>query len=92
MSNEKAIEIFNPTTSAVNLSVCSIRRYSNGAPVGMTEEGRLMRATGANVLNSQNANVVANPDATLVGGGPNGGEKISQAAKVASKFTATASS
>jgi len=66
--NEKAIEIFNPTTSAVNLSVCSIRRYSNGAPVGspLMEEGRLMRATGANVLNLHNTHVVANPDATLV--------------------------
>ena len=65
--NEKAIEIFNPTTSAVNLSACSIRRYSSGVPVGspLMEEGRLMRATGADVLNSQNTHMVANPDAAL---------------------------
>ena len=65
--NEKAIEIFNPTTSAVNLSASSIRCYFGGAPVGspLMEEGRLMRATDANVLNSQNTHVVANPDATL---------------------------
>ena len=65
--NEKAVEIYNPTTSAVNLNAYSIRRYSNGAPLGspLVEEERLMRRTGTNVLNRQAAFVVANPDATI---------------------------
>ncbi|WP_345238229.1 T9SS type A sorting domain-containing protein [Hymenobacter saemangeumensis] len=65
--NEKAIEIFNPTTSAVNLNPYSIRRYSNGAPLGspLMEEERLMRRTGANVLNSRAVHVVAHPEVTL---------------------------
>ncbi|OGX84392.1 hypothetical protein BEN47_03255 [Hymenobacter lapidarius] len=66
--NEKVVEIFNPTISAVNLAPYSIRRYSNGIPLGssLMEEERLMRRTGANVLNPQSTHVVANPEATLL--------------------------
>ena len=65
--NEKAIEIYNPTTTAVNLNAYSIRRYSNGAPLGspLVEEERLMRRNGTNVLNRQAAFVIAHPEATL---------------------------
>ena len=31
-ANDKAIEIYNPTSNPINLSSYSIRRYSNGAP------------------------------------------------------------
>ena len=65
--NEKAMEIYNPTTSAVNLNAYSIRRYSNGAPLGSAamEEERLMRRSGSNVLNQRGTFVIANPEATL---------------------------
>ncbi|MBD2716316.1 T9SS type A sorting domain-containing protein [Microvirga sp. STR05] len=62
--NERAVEIFNPTTAAVNLNAYSIRRYSNGSTTPVDEE-RLMRTTGANTLNSAAAFVYANGEATL---------------------------
>lgn len=66
--NEKVLEIFNPTTSTVNLSAYSIRRYSNGAPLGspLMEEERLKRTTGTNQINPQGTHVVAHPEATLL--------------------------
>jgi hypothetical protein len=67
--NEKAVEIYNPTNSIVSLNAYSIRRYSNGAPLGspLMEEERLVRraGTGANTLNPRAAYVIANPEATL---------------------------
>ena len=57
--NERAIEIYNPTTSTVNLNLYSIRRYANGS-VTPTEEERLFRsdanqvAVVVNTLNSCN--------------------------------------
>lgn len=62
--NERALEIFNPTTSAVSLNAYSIRRYSNGSAV-VTEEEKLVRRTGANTLNSGAAFVYANGEATI---------------------------
>lgn len=62
--NERALEIFNPTTSTVNLNAYSIRRYSNGSTV-VTEEEKLVRRTGANTLNSAAAFVYANGEATI---------------------------
>lgn len=64
--NERAIEIFNPTTSAVSLNAYSIRRYSNGNTTGENlYEERLMRTSGANNLARGAVFVVANPEATL---------------------------
>ncbi|SHL03885.1 T9SS type A sorting domain-containing protein [Hymenobacter psychrotolerans] len=62
--NERALEIFNPTTSAVSLNAYSVRRYSNGSATPIDEE-RLMRATGANTLNSAAAFVYVNGESTL---------------------------
>ncbi|MCC2546631.1 T9SS type A sorting domain-containing protein [Hymenobacter sp. BT175] len=63
--NERAIEVFNPTTSTVNLNPYSLRRYSNGSTT-VTEEERLVRKNGApNTLNSAAAFVYANGEATL---------------------------
>ena len=68
--NERAIEIFNPTTSTVNLNLYSIRRYANGS-VTPTEEERLFRsdanqvAVGVNTLNSRTTFVIASGQATL---------------------------
>ncbi|RSK48908.1 T9SS type A sorting domain-containing protein [Hymenobacter rigui] len=62
--NERAVEIFNPTTGAVNLEAYSIRRYSNGA-TAVSEEEKLKRTTGANVLNSADVFVYANGEATI---------------------------
>lgn len=64
--NEKAIEIFNPTTTAVNLNPYSIRRYSNGLTTGANlYEERLMRTSGNNTLARGAVFVIANPEATL---------------------------
>ncbi|MDO7876260.1 T9SS type A sorting domain-containing protein [Hymenobacter sp. ASUV-10] len=62
--NERAIEIFNPTTSTVNLAPYSVRRYSNGSLTPVDEE-RLMRTTGANTMNPSTTFVYANGEATL---------------------------
>ena len=62
--NERAIEIFNPTTSAVSLVPYSVRRYSIGSAV-VTEEERLLRRTGTNNLPSRTTFVLACGDATL---------------------------
>jgi|GEM_PF-2314861 len=68
--SERAIEIFNPTTSAVNLNPYSIRRYANGG-TSVTEEERVLRSdatqapVGANTLASQDAFVIASGEATL---------------------------
>jgi hypothetical protein len=63
--NERALEVFNPTTSTVNLNPYSVRRYSNGS-VSVVDEERLMRTTGANTLTSGSTFVYANGEATLV--------------------------
>jgi Secretion system C-terminal sorting domain len=47
--NERAMEIFNPTMQAVDLSKYSVRRYSNGGTTPFQEE-RLQRTTGPNTL------------------------------------------
>ena len=62
--NERALEIFNPTTSQVNLNPYSVRRYSNGSATPVDEE-RLMRTSGANVLNTRGVFVYANGESTL---------------------------
>ncbi|RSK44321.1 T9SS C-terminal target domain-containing protein [Hymenobacter perfusus] len=62
--SERAIEVFNPTTNAVNLNPYSIRRYSNGATAVFQEEG-LKRTSGANTLNTADAFVYACGEVTL---------------------------
>ncbi|GAA3925578.1 T9SS type A sorting domain-containing protein [Hymenobacter algoricola] len=62
--NERAIEIFNPTVAAVNLNAYSVRRYSNGSATP-SEEEKLQRTSGPNVLNSTAAFVLANSQATI---------------------------
>ena len=65
--NERALEIYNPTTSAVSLEPYSVRRYSNGSTVP-TEEERLIlirNAGAANSLASRTTFVLANGEATL---------------------------
>ncbi|MBJ6110825.1 T9SS type A sorting domain-containing protein [Hymenobacter sp. BT523] len=68
--SERAIEIYNPTTSIVNLNPYSIRRYSNGSTTP-TEEERLFRsdanqvAVGSNTMNPRSTFVVASGEATL---------------------------
>lgn len=62
--NERAIEVFNPTTKGVNLDTYSVRRYSNGSTTP-SEEEKLKRTTGSNVLNSADVFVYANGEATL---------------------------
>ena len=62
--NERALEIYNPTISAVSLAPYSVRRYSNGSATVVDEE-RLMRTVGANTLPSRTTFVYANGEATL---------------------------
>lgn len=68
--SERAIEIYNPTSTAVSLTPYSIRRYSNGS-TSVAEEERLLRsnasqvATGVNSLNSGTTFVIACGEATL---------------------------
>ena len=68
--SERAIEIFNPTTSAVSLNPYSVRRYSNGSTT-VTEEEKLFRsnatqqAVGTNSLPSRTTFVLACGEATL---------------------------
>ena len=68
--SERAIEIFNPTISTVNLNPYSVRRYSNGSTT-VTEEERLFRsnamqqAVGTNTLTRSTAFVLACGEATL---------------------------
>ena len=63
LGTEKAIEIYNPTTSTVSLAAYSLRRYANGS-LYPTEDERLMRTTGVNTLAPGAAFVIAHPDAT----------------------------
>lgn len=62
--NERALEIYNPTTSTVNLNAYSLRRYSNGSPTPVDEE-RLMRSTGTNTLDRERTFVYVNGEASL---------------------------
>lgn len=68
--SERALEVYNPTTSVVNLNPYSVRRYANGS-VSPTEEERLFRsnasqtAVGTNTLNPRAAFVLASGEATL---------------------------
>ncbi|MET4073765.1 T9SS type A sorting domain-containing protein [Hymenobacter sp. UYCo722] len=68
--SERAIEIFNPTTSAVSLNPYSVRRYSNGN-LNFTEEERLLRSNatqqpvGTNSVLSRQTFVLASGEATL---------------------------
>ena len=68
--SERAVEIYNPTTSTVSLNPYSVRRYSNGS-VNVTEEERLLRSNatqqpvGVNTLASRSAFVLACGEATL---------------------------
>ena len=68
--SERAIEIYNPTTTTVSLNPYSVRRYSNGS-TAVTEEERLFRsnstqqAVGTNTLPRDNAFVLACGEATL---------------------------
>ena len=66
--NEKAIQIFNPTTSTVNMNQYSIARYSNGSTT-VSEEEKLVRNKGVaplnNNLTSADVFVYGSVDATL---------------------------
>ncbi|GAA4052056.1 hypothetical protein GCM10022409_43690 [Hymenobacter glaciei] len=68
--SERAIEIYNPTTSTVNLNPYSVRRYSNGNP-NFTEEERLFRSNatqqpvGTNTLPRASTFVLASGESTL---------------------------
>jgi hypothetical protein len=68
--SERAIEIYNPTTSTVNLNPYSVRRYANGS-TSPTEEERLFRsdanqvATGSNNMSPRTTFVLASGEATL---------------------------
>lgn len=70
VGSERAIEIYNPTTSIVSLNPYSVRRYSNGSTT-VTEEEKLLRsnasqqAVGVNSLNPSTTFVVVCGEATL---------------------------
>ena len=69
-ASEKALEVYNPTTTNVSLAPYSVRRYSNGSNTP-TEEEKLVRsnasytAVGPNVINSRSTHVLINSEATL---------------------------
>ncbi|MFC5271916.1 T9SS type A sorting domain-containing protein [Adhaeribacter terreus] len=87
LGNEKAIQIFNPTTSSVDMSQYSIARFSNGSPVP-TEEEKLIRnkpTTGNNQLASADVFVYGAVDATLL-------EIVNVWDQQAAAYTSTASS
>ena len=68
--SERALEIYNPTTSTVNLNPYSVRRYSNGS-TSITEEEKLFRSNatqqpvGTNTLPRASTFVIASGEATL---------------------------
>ena len=68
--SERALEIYNPTTSTVSLDPYSVRRYSNGSATP-TEEERLLKGFGTtntgqpNSINSRTTFVLASGEATL---------------------------
>ncbi|MBG8551937.1 T9SS type A sorting domain-containing protein [Hymenobacter guriensis] len=62
--SERALEIFNPTKSTVNLDAYSVRRYSNGSTT-VTEEEKLHRATGENTLLPAEVFVFASGESSL---------------------------
>jgi hypothetical protein len=70
VGSERAVEIYNPTTSTVSLNPYSVRRYANGSLV-VTEEEKLFRsdasqqASGTNSLNPSDAFVLVCGEATL---------------------------
>ncbi|MBD2722441.1 T9SS type A sorting domain-containing protein [Hymenobacter armeniacus] len=68
--NERALEIYNPTTSVVNLNPYSVRRYSNGSTSVFQEEALFRSnqqhvAVGNNTMNPRSAFVIACGQATL---------------------------
>ncbi|MDO7845615.1 T9SS type A sorting domain-containing protein [Hymenobacter sp. M29] len=68
--SERAIEIYNPTTSTVSLNAYSVRRYANGSATP-TEEERLVKGFGTantnqpNTMNTRTTFVLASGEATL---------------------------
>ena len=62
--SEKALEIFNPSSLAVSLNAYSIRHYSSGEAT-VTEEEKLVRTTGASVLDSGAAIVYTDGESTI---------------------------
>jgi hypothetical protein len=64
--NERALEIYNPTTSSVSLNAYSLRRYSNGSSTPVDEE-RLMSKAGAteNKIERDGTFVYVNGEASL---------------------------
>ncbi|MFD2720333.1 T9SS type A sorting domain-containing protein [Hymenobacter monticola] len=70
--NERAIEIYNPTTSTVSLNPYSVRRYSNGSATP-TEEERLVKNVSAgqpttglpNTMATRSTFVLVNGEASL---------------------------
>ncbi len=61
---EKVIEVYNPTTSTVDLTAYSIRRYSNGS-LSATEDERMVRTVGANTMGPSTTFVMSHPGVTL---------------------------
>jgi hypothetical protein len=62
--NERALEVYNPTTSAVSLNPYSVRRYSNGSATP-TEEERLVKITTPNTMATRSTFVLVNGEASL---------------------------
>src|SRR5437868_3415423 len=65
--NDKAIELYNPTNSAINLSTYSILRYSNGASTASATAGGLLNLTGT--IAAHATFVIVNGQTTVQNGG-----------------------
>ena len=65
--NDKAIELYNPTNSPINLSTYSILGYSNGASTASASAGGLLNLTGT--IAAHATFVIVNGQTTVQSGG-----------------------
>ena len=66
--NDKALEIFNPTNSPINLTGYSIERYSNGSATASASSGGLLNLSGT--IAAHDAFVIVNGQTTTIASPP----------------------
>ncbi len=64
-NNDKAVEIYNPTNQAIDVSQYSIRRYNNGGSTPFQDEILMSTTGGSNMLQPGDVWVIIHPDPNI---------------------------